>query len=139
MGKKHGKPLKREDGERILKLFESTPEWEPTEVPWDSIRGLTLARREETFSIWISGSTSNPQLTEGINAIAGIDVLAIETNPNTEKNEPSGNAYHYILQKTSHEEFPFLLLGPFDRDTIISHWFNDTDLDVYLESPTSKE
>ncbi|MDP1714312.1 MAG: hypothetical protein Q8L41_06150 [Anaerolineales bacterium] len=131
MGKKHGKPLKREDGENILKLFKSKPEWEPTEVPWDSIRGLALARREDTLAIWISGSTSNSQLAQGVNAIAGIDVLTIETNPNIQKNESPGNAYHYILKKINNKDFPFLLLGPFDEGTIIPHWFDDKDLDVY--------
>jgi len=133
MGKKHGKRLRKEEGENILKLFKSKPEWEPTEVPWDSIRGLGLVRQEETFSVWISGSSSNPQLTQGLNAIAGIDVLALEKKPNTHKNEPPGNAYHYILQKINNEEFPFRLLGPFSKDTIISHWFNEADLDVYLK------
>ena len=133
MSKKHKRLLNREIGERILKLFESTPEWKPTEVPWDSILGLGLARREETLSIWISGSSSNPQLTQGINAIAGIDVLTIETKPKIQKNEPPGNAYHYILQKINDEQFPFMLLGPFNKNTIISHWYSETDLDVYLK------
>lgn len=133
MGKKHGKLLRKEEGENILELFNSKPEWEPTEVLWDSIRGLGLVRREETLSVWISGSSSNPQLSQGINAIAGIDVLTLETKPKIQKNEPSGNAYHYILQKINNAEFPFLLLGPFNKDTIISHWFNEADLDVYLK------
>jgi len=133
MGKKHRKLVTKEEGENILNLFKSKPEWEPTEVPWDSIRGLGLVRREETLSIWISGSTSNPQLIQEINAIAGLDVLTLETKPNAQKTEPPGNAYHYILQKINDEKFPFMLLGPFDKGTIIPHWYDDTDLDVYLK------
>lgn len=133
MGKKHGKCLRENEGENILKLFRSRPEWEPIEVPWSSIKGLGLARSDDTIAIYISGSCSNPQLSKGVNAIAGIDVLTIETKPKLHKDEPSGNAYHYIIQEISHNEFPFLLLGPFDKGAIISHWFNETDLDVYLK------
>ena len=89
-------------------------------------------RQEETLSVWISGSYSNPMLAEVENAIAGIDVLTIETNPNINKKEPSGNAYHYILQKINDNKYPFILHGPFKRGTIISHWYDAKDLDVYL-------
>ena len=116
-----------------MKLFESNPDWSPIEVLVNSIIGLGLIRKEDTLSIWISGSYSNPQLAEVENAIAGIDVLTIESNPKLEKNEPSGNAYHYILQKINNENFPFVLHGPFRKGTIISHWFNDKDLNVYLK------
>ena len=133
MGKKHGKYLRENEGENILKLFRSQPEWKPIEVPWDSIRGLGLVRQEETLSVWISGSYSNPMLAEVENAIAGIDVLTIETKPNINKKEPSGNAYHYILQKINDNKCPFVLHGPFNRGTIISHWFNEIDLEVYLK------
>ena len=132
MSKKR-RPLKKEEGEKLLKLFESNPDWSPIEVPVNSIIGLGLIRKEDTLSIWISGSYSNPQLAEVENAIAGIDVLTIESNPKLEKNEPSGNAYHYILQKINNENFPFVLHGPFRKGTIISHWFNDKDLNVYLK------
>jgi hypothetical protein len=133
MGNKRKRPISREMGERILKLFESEPEWKPTEIPWESILGLGLVRKEDTLAIWISGSYSNPQLAQVENAIAGIDVLAIETNPKLEKNEPRGNAYHYILQKISDENFPFILYGPLEEGAIISHWYNYKDLDVYLK------
>ena len=133
MGKKHRKPLNREMGERILKMFESKPEWTPVEIPVKSITGLGLVRKEDTLSIWISGSYSNPQLVEFENAIAGIDVLTIETKPNSDKKEPSGNAYHYILQKIKDDKYPFILHGPFKKGTIISHWYDDTGLDVYLK------
>ena len=132
MGKKRGKFLIENEGENILKLFRSKPEWEPTEVPYNAIRGLGLVRQEDTLSIWVSGSCNNPLLAEVENAIAGIDVLAIETNPNITKNEPSGNAYHYILQKTNSNQYPFILYGPYKRGTIISHWYDTKDLDVYL-------
>ena len=85
MAKKLRRPLNREMGERILKLFEFKPEWTPVEIPTNSITGLRLAREEDTLSIWLSGSCSNPQLIEIENAIAGIDVLAIEPNPKLDK------------------------------------------------------
>lgn len=133
MGKKLRRPLNRQMGERILKLFESKPEWTPVEIPMNSITGLGLVRAEDTLSIWISGSYSNPQLTQIENAIAGIDVLTIETKPNFGKKEPPGNAYHYILQKINDNKYPFILHGPFKKGTIISHWYDTKDLDVYLK------
>lgn len=133
MGRKHRRPLNREMGEKLLKLFESVSEWTPIEVPLDAISGLGLVRPQETVSIWISGSCSNPQLAQAVSATAGIDVLSLESKPKLDKNEPSGNAYHYILQQINNEKFPFMLHGPFETGTIISHWYNAADLDVYLK------
>ena len=133
MKSKYKNLITKEMGQKILNLFKSSPEWVPTEVPWDSIKGLGLARKDDTIAIFISGSCSNPLLSKGVNAIAGIDVLTIETKPKLHKSEPTGNAYHYIIQETNNIMFPFLLLGPFDKGTIISHWFDETDFDVYLK------
>ena len=85
MRKPKRRPLNIEDAEKILNIFKSKPEWEPVEVSADLTIGLGLVRKDDTLSIWISGSYDNPQVAEVENAIAGIDVLAIETRPNTTK------------------------------------------------------
>jgi len=102
-------------------------------VPREQILSLGLARPKETISVWISGSSSNPQLEYLVdNVIAGIDVLALETKPKLNKGEPSGNAYHYFIQKINREDFPFMLYGPCDKGARISHWFDDSiNFDVY--------
>ena len=66
--------------------------------------------------------------------IIGIDVLTRETKPKVEKNEPAGNAYHYIVRKIKHEQYPYELYGPFDDGTIAPHWFDYEDLILYLKS-----
>jgi hypothetical protein len=134
MGKPNRKPLDRHTGERILRLFESYPEWHPIEAPLETTSILGLVRPQDTISIWISGSSSNPQFTFYVdNVIAGIDVLTHESKPNLERNEPPGNAYHYVLQEITDKSFPYVLYGPYKSGTIISHWFDIHDLDVYLK------
>jgi hypothetical protein len=135
MGKVIRTPLDRKAGERLLALFESEPEWFPTEVPWQEISSLGLARTEETISVWISGSSTNPQMAYLVNdVIAGIDVLTLETKPQLGKNEPSGNAYHYFLKKINREDFPFMLYGPCNSGTRIEHWFDDnSDFNMYIK------
>ncbi len=134
MGKPNRKPLDKDTGTHILRLFESVPEWFPTEASLETSSILGLVRPQDTISIWISGSSSNPQLISCVeNVIAGIDVLTHEQKPNSAKNEPSGNAYHYILQEINDKRFPYVLYGPFENGTIISHWFDVNDLNVYLK------
>ncbi|PJB29754.1 hypothetical protein CO110_04080 [Candidatus Desantisbacteria bacterium CG_4_9_14_3_um_filter_40_11] len=134
MGKPNKKPLDKQTGKRILRLFESFPEWFPAEAPLETTSILGLVRPQDTISIWISGSSSNPQLAFCVeNVIAGIDVLTHEQNPNSAKNEPSGNAYHYILQEITDNNFPYVLYGPYKSGTMIPHWFNVNDLNVYLK------
>lgn len=102
MGKPNKKPLDGQAGKRILRLFESVPEWSPVKAPLETTSILGLVRPQDTIANWISGSSSNPQLAFYVeNIIAGIDVLTHEQKPGLAKNEPSGNAYHYILQKLS--------------------------------------
>jgi len=132
MGKPKKTPLNRKAGERLLALFQSRPEWKPTEVSWEKISSLGLVRQKETISVWISGSSSNPQLAHLVNnVIIGIDVLTRETKPKTKKDEPEGNAYHYFVQRINHEQYPFMLYGPIDDGTIAPHWFDYEDLDLY--------
>jgi hypothetical protein len=134
MGKPNRKPLDKDTGKRILKMFESVPEWFPTEAPLETSSILGLVRPHDTISIWISGSSSKPQLALSIdNVIAGIDVLTHEQKPDLVKNEPPGNAYHYVLQKINDKRFPYVLYGPYESETTIPHWFDVDDLNIYLK------
>jgi len=134
MGKPNRTPLDKIAGEKIFALFESRPDWFPIEVPRDAISGLRLARPKETIAVWASGSSNNPMLMHSINnVIAAMDVLTHETKPNLAKNEPPGNAYHYIIQRLKDSKYPYMLYGPYDDGTIAPHWFDDEDLDLYLK------
>jgi hypothetical protein len=104
--------------------------WTIDEVPskyWRIIPGLK--RLQDTFGIMASGSITNSGMLNGINAVAGIDVLVQEPRPRP--NEPPGNAYHYVIQKIADERYRFLLHGPFRGETVVDHWFDAPQLDPY--------
>lgn len=104
------------------------PEWALIEAP-EEIYDLGLVRRKESLSVMISGSSDNPVMANNLKKIIiGMDVLAVETRPNIKRNEPSGNAYHYIIQQTNRAKFPYILYGPYNEGTIVPHWFEDSDL-----------
>lgn len=118
--------------EEKFNLLSTTIEWNIDEVPrdhWDKIP--RLQRREDTFGVLASGTMTDGQVLNGIHAIAGIDVLVHERNPMVDKNEPEGNAYHYVIQKINDKRFPYLMYGPFKSETIVPHWFDSDDLDKY--------
>jgi hypothetical protein len=126
MSAKH-KPL----SEKQFSNLYSLENWTLAEVPkqdWASIPGLQ--RQEELIGVMISGSFSDPRTLNGIHSIAGIDALVHETNPMD--GEPPGNAYHYVIQKTNHHTCPYLIHGPFRRETIVDHWFTSDQLDRYF-------
>jgi len=107
--------------------------WAIDDVPrehWDKIPGLQ--RLQDTFAVMASGSTANPQVLNGINAVAGIDLLAHESRPMA--GEPPGNAYHYVVQKLTDPRYPYLLNGPFRSETIVDHWFDAPQLNRYWQA-----
>jgi hypothetical protein len=116
-------------------------DWTINEIPreiWPKIPGLQ--RLQDTFSVMGSGSVVNPGILNGINAVAGIDVLAYERNPMG--GEPEGNAYHYVIQKISDPRYPYVLHGPFKSETIVDHWFDAPQLDRYwsdLNNPLERD
>lgn len=131
MSAKH-KPLSEKQLSRLSRL----ENWTIAEIPksdWPSISGLQ--RQEELFGVMISGSLSDPKTLNGINSIAGIDALVHENSPM--EGEPPGNAYHYVIQKTHHSAVPYLIHGPFRRETIVDHWFTSDQLDRYFSSDSN--
>jgi hypothetical protein len=65
----------------------------------------------------------------GISAVAGLDLLAVESRPKPK--EPEGNAYHYVFQKLSDESY--LMTGPFRSETVVPHWYDTDDLNRYWQ------
>jgi hypothetical protein len=109
-----------------FKNLGTTDEWKINEVPlkfWDTIPNVE--RLHDTFCIMASGSRTEGTLN-GYSAIAGFDVLALETK--RKKNEPEGNAYHYVIQKREDGNY---LIGPFRADMVVPHWFDAEDLSKY--------
>lgn len=104
--------------------------WSIDEVPkenWQLIPGLE--RKHDTFAVMASGNYNDSKTLNGVNAIVGFDALALEPNPKLE--EPEGNAYHYVVQKINHPNYPYLLHGPFRSETLVKHWFDCPQLDNY--------
>ena len=115
-----------------FKLLQTTDTWAIDEVPkehWNKIPGIE--RLPDTFAIMASGACNDPKILNGISAIVGFDVLACEPNPQLAKNEPEGNAYHYVIQKLNRADYPYLLYGPFKNQTVVKHWFEYEDLNKY--------
>jgi hypothetical protein len=65
----------------------------------------------------------------GINSIAGLEVLTCEKNP--KEGEPEGNAYHYVIQQINDPYYPYLIHGPFKSGMFVEHWFEAEQLDRY--------
>lgn len=111
-------------------LLRTTDDWAIVDVPrehWEKIPGLE--RLHDTFAVMASGCQT-PGVLNGIFANAGLDVLAHETKP--KKDEPPGNAYHYVFQSLPDESY--LMTGPFKGkygETVVPHWFDADDLDRY--------
>ena len=95
---------------------------------WTKIPGIE--RTNDVFGVFGSGSNI-PQILNGIFAVAGIDVLVHEPNPQTSKGEGEGNAYHYVFQRINRDDFPYLMYGPYKSETIVPHWFDADNLDRY--------
>ena len=120
------KPLTQDQFDELQLL----PDWQIDEVPqehWKKIPGL--ARPDDTFAVMASGSISNPQTLNGINAIAGLDILVHEGR--RKPDELPGNAYHFVIQKIDDPRYPYLIHGEFKSETIVPHWFEADNLDVY--------
>jgi len=113
-------------------LLKTTEGWNIDEVPkeyWKNIPGIQ--RLQDTIGIMASGSSSDPRIMHGINAIAGIDVLTFESKPNYDKGEKEGNAYHYVFQLTGDSNYPYTMYGPYTHGMNISHWYDVNDLETY--------
>jgi hypothetical protein len=109
------------------------PDWNISDIPisqWNQLPAL--ARPATRFAVMASGSLSTPIVHKGIEIVAGIDVLSYE--PFRRKDEPEGNAYHYDIHKVNHSSFPYLMLGPYDKGAIITHWFPPSELACYWKS-----
>jgi hypothetical protein len=122
-------PLTREQFVRLNRA----PNWDIREVPpehWDKIPGVQRLR--DTVAIMGSVGITDPQTLNGIHSIAGLDVLTYERNPI--EGEPEGNAYHYVIQQINDPRYPYLMHGPFKCETIVSHWFDAEQLDLYWKN-----
>ena len=127
-------PLTKEQ----FRLIKTTSGWNIDEVPrehWSKIPGLQ--RLDDTIGVMASGCSDDPKVLNNIKAIAGMDVLVHETNPIVDKDEKEGNAYHYVIQKINDDRFPSILHGPIKSETIVPHWFEAEDLNVYWEEDPS--
>ena len=60
--------------------------------------------------------------------------LVHEINPQIDKNEPEGNAYHYVVQKIKDNRYPYILHGPFTSETKVKHWFDAEELSTYWQN-----
>lgn len=114
-----------------FKVIATSLDWRFRDIPRKDWEILGLQRLQHTFAVMGSASITNPRVLNDIEAVAGMDVLVSEAHPMVHKGEPSGNAYHWVVQKTDHPQFPYILHGPFPCQTLVPHWFMDDDITVY--------
>jgi len=116
--------------QKQFELLNTTDDWDLCDVPpkhWGNIPGIQ--RRRDTFAIKGSANITDPQVLNGINSIAGLDVLTCEKNP--KEGEPEGNAYHYVIQQINDPCYLYLMHGPFKSGMFVEHWFKTEQLDRY--------
>jgi hypothetical protein len=121
-------PLTTEQFELIGRL----PNWQCYDIPrqdWGKIPGLE--RLQDTIAVMGSASITDLKMLNGIQAVAGLDVLVHETHPMVDKGEPEGNAYHFVVQKVNHPTCPYILHGPIRCQAVVPHWFKVDDLTAY--------
>jgi len=106
-------------------------EWKLFDIPsqaWNLIPGLP--RLEDTFAVMGSADPYNPRLLNMIKrCVAGFDQLVNETNP--KPGEPEGNAYHFVVQESGRDDYPYILHGPFRTGMRINHHFEVNEIEAY--------
>lgn len=90
-----------------------------------------IVRPNDLLGAYVSGCRDQTKMLNRYPSVAAFEVLVFETNPRPEWNEGSVNAYHYIIYKSGRTDFPYILCGPFNDDTIIGHHPSDLNLEVY--------
>ncbi len=129
-------PLSKEQFE----ILRTTDKWKVSDVPigdWHKIPDIQ--RLKDTVAILSSGNSVAGSMN-GLMAEAGIDVVAIENNPKTDKGEGPLNVYHYAIQKF--DDGTGMIYGPFRKDSAVEHWAPADAIDTYvklIEKPSPDE
>lgn len=111
-------------------------DWEIHEISLAHIQQLPhIPRRDDAIAIFASGDMTQTKVLNGIEAVFGMDVIAQETNPQIEKNEPELNIYHCVIQKLSQPKngYGYIMYGPSQSETLFGHWKDESVLDDYLK------
>jgi hypothetical protein len=124
--------MSEEDFAKLL----PTDKWEIRELDISTLKAIPkVVRREDIFGGFVSGDYSAAKTLNKQSAVAGFDILVYENTPDRARGESNINAYHYIVKKSGHSTFPYVLMGPFRDDTIIGHWPSDLNLSGYGKNP----
>lgn len=99
------------------------------EVPISLWEQFQPFRIEDTIAVMGSANFHDGKVLNGIQAVAGYDQLVVERNP--KPGELLGNAYHWVLQQTTNNQYPYLLHGPYTKETRVPHHFDAPDIDEY--------
>lgn len=123
-------PITQEQLDRIY----SSSGWQIEEIGLEELKVIPkIVRPEDLLGAFVSGSLEQPKKLNAHNSIAAFEVLVFERNPRSEWNEGPVNAYHYVIRRSGHTDFPYILSGPYTADTIIGHHPKELNLDVYKQ------
>ncbi|NOS70276.1 MAG: hypothetical protein HOP33_10135 [Verrucomicrobia bacterium] len=127
--------------EEQFRVFFGNPEWRITEVPQARIEQIVdLPRKNEVVAVYSSGDLNQRKILNGVSAVLGADVIAQETRPNVEKNEPELNIYHVVVQKlpVPVQGYQYLMHVAYTGETLFGHWRSADVLDDYIKVPQSR-
>jgi len=107
-------------------------EWSIVELGLPAIRATPgIQRKQDLLGGFVSGDLNAAKTLNNQEAVFGMDIFAYEHRPKTEQGEWHINVYHYVITRTGRPEFPFCLIGPFPKETLVGHWPLSLDLSPY--------
>jgi hypothetical protein len=134
--------------EDLFSSLRGLQDWQIHDIPparWDNLP--RVHRKDDLFAVYASGCCVTPKVLNKNLAIVGIDFLAHEPNPNTDKGEDSVNIYHFTISKLKVPvgDSQYRMDGPYFREALLEHWPCSQDaLDFYssvglpFDLPTSE-
>ena len=123
--------------------FDSLPfeEWKIKELPFSLHNHIpNTFRAKDAVGILYSGDMGSPKFIEGFeNIVAGFDILAHETKPKIDKDEPELNSYHMLIQKLdpTKNKYPYLLIAPLTGELLFGHWRRFDVFEEYIKTLSS--
>jgi hypothetical protein len=112
------------------------PDWNITEIPQNLLASIPdLFRRPDVVAVYTSGDLTQTKVLNGIEAVLGMDVIALEPRP--VPGEPELNIYHTVVRKLEQPigDYRYVVHAGFRDDTIGGHWRGPDALDQYVNLP----
>jgi hypothetical protein len=112
----------------------SASDWTIHEIDLDTIKATRgVERSKDIIGAFASGDATITKRLNDQDANFGMDVIVHESNPMRSRGEGDVNVYHYVIKRTGRVDYPFLMFGPYEDETLIGHWPTQLDVEVYFK------